>query len=95
MRLSWSFEEVDAKLKGIMENIFKNAADAAEKYGHAKNYVMGANIAGFVKVADAMLAEGVIYRRLATSSDLNRTLPHCLARRCGLIGQQYPILKKK
>ena len=60
MRLSWSFEEVDAKLKGIMENIFKNAADAAEKYGHAKNYVMGANIAGFVKVADAMLAEGVI-----------------------------------
>ena len=60
MRLSWSFEEVDAKLKGIMENIFKNAADAAEKYGHAKNYVMGANIAGFVKVSDAMLAEGVI-----------------------------------
>ena len=60
MRLSWSFEEVDAKLKGIMENIFKNASEAAEKYGHAKNYVMGANIAGFVKVADAMLAEGVI-----------------------------------
>ena len=59
-RLSWSFEEVDAKLKGIMENIFKNADEAAEKYGHAKNYVVGANIAGFVKVADAMLAQGVI-----------------------------------
>lgn len=60
MRLSWSFEEVDAKLKDIMENIFKNADDAAEKYGHSKNYVVGANIAGFVKVADAMLAQGVI-----------------------------------
>ena len=60
MRLSWSFEEVDAKLKGIMENIFKNAADAAEKYGYPKDYVVGANIAGFVKVADAMMAEGVI-----------------------------------
>ena len=60
MRLSCSFEEVDAKLKGIMENIFKNAADAAEKYGYPKNYVVGANIAGFVKVADAMMAEGVI-----------------------------------
>lgn len=59
MRLSWSFEEVDAKLKGIMENIFKSAAEAAEKYGYPKNYVVGANIAGFVKVADAMLAEGV------------------------------------
>ncbi len=59
-RLSWSFEEVDAKLKGIMENIFKNADEAAEKYGHPKNYVVGANIAGFVKVADAMLAQGVI-----------------------------------
>ena len=44
-RLSWSFEEVDAKLKGIMENIFKNVDAAAEKYGHAKNYVVGANIA--------------------------------------------------
>lgn len=58
--LSWSFEEVDAKLKGIMENIFKSADEAAEKYGHPKNYVMGANIAGFIKVADAMLAQGVI-----------------------------------
>ena len=59
-RLSWSFEEVDAKLKGIMENIFKAADEAAEKYGHPKNYVVGANIAGFVKVADAMLAQGVL-----------------------------------
>ena len=59
-RLSWTFEEVDAKLKGIMENIFANADAAAEKYGHPKNYVMGANIAGFQKVADAMLAQGVI-----------------------------------
>ena len=60
MRLSWTFEEVDEKLQGIMENIFKQADEAAEKYGHAKNYVMGANIAGFVKVADAMLAQGVV-----------------------------------
>ena len=59
-RLSWSFEEVDAKLKGIMENIFANVDAAAEKYGHPKNYVMGANIAGFVKVADAMLAQGIV-----------------------------------
>ncbi|WP_195984408.1 NADP-specific glutamate dehydrogenase [Clostridium sp. D33t1_170424_F3] len=60
MRLHWSFDEVDSKLKGIMEDIFKNAADAAEKYGYPKNYVVGANIAGFVKVADTMMAEGVI-----------------------------------
>ena len=58
MRLSWSFEEVDAKLQGIMVNIFNNISDAAEKYGYAKNYVVGANIAGFTKVADAMLAQG-------------------------------------
>ena len=57
-RLSWSFEEVE--LKGIMENIFANVDAAAEKYGHPKNYVMGANIAGFVKVADAMLAQGIV-----------------------------------
>ncbi|MBW7573493.1 NADP-specific glutamate dehydrogenase [Caproiciproducens faecalis] len=60
MRLSWSFEEVDAKLKSIMENIFTNASDAAERYGCPKNYVTGANIAGFVKVADAMLAQGTV-----------------------------------
>ena len=58
-RLSWTFEEVDAKLKDIMENIFKNADEAAEKFGHPKDYVIGANIAGFVKVADAMIAQGV------------------------------------
>lgn len=60
MRLSWTFEEVDAKLKNIMENIFSNASDAAEKYGYPKNYVVGANIAGFIKVADAMLAQGTV-----------------------------------
>ncbi len=58
-RLSWSFEEVDAKLQNIMVNIFRNAADAAERYGYAKNYVVGANIAGFEKVVNAMLAQGV------------------------------------
>lgn len=59
MRMGWSFEEVDQKLQGIMENIFKMCDEASEKYGYPKNYVMGANIAGFVKVADAMLAQGV------------------------------------
>lgn len=60
MRYSWTFEEVDAKLKGIMENIFETAAKAAQDYGFGKNYVAGANIAGFVKVADAMLAQGIM-----------------------------------
>ena len=58
-RLSWSSEEVDAKLKGIMGAIHDNAYEAAAKYGQKGNYVMGANIAGFVKVADAMLAQGI------------------------------------
>ena len=58
-RLSWTRDEVDAKLKGIMKAIHDNAYAAAEKYGHKGNYVMGANIAGFVKVADAMVAQGV------------------------------------
>lgn len=58
-RLSWSFEEVDGKLKDIMVNIFKNVDSAAKKYGMDKNYVAGANIAGFLKVADAMLAQGI------------------------------------
>ena len=58
-RLSWTFEEVDAKLQNIMVNICHNAADAAERYGYAKNYVVGANIAGFEKVVNAMLAQGV------------------------------------
>ncbi|MGN1408744.1 MAG: NADP-specific glutamate dehydrogenase [Eubacteriales bacterium] len=57
-RLSWTFEEVDAKLKGIMVNIYHNIDDAAAEYGMAGNYVAGANIAGFSKVVDAMLAHG-------------------------------------
>ena len=59
-RLSWSFEEVDEKLKGIMVNIFHAIDDAAKRYGHEGDYVMGANIAGFEKVADAMMAEGIV-----------------------------------
>ena len=59
-RLFWSFEEVDAKLKGIMANIFKNIDNAAKKYGFEGNYVVGANIAGFEKVAEAMMAQGVV-----------------------------------
>ena len=59
-RLFWSFEEVDAKLKGIMANIFKNIDAAAKKYGFEGNYVVGANIAGFEKVANAMMAQGVV-----------------------------------
>ncbi|MDD3369942.1 MAG: NADP-specific glutamate dehydrogenase [Lachnospiraceae bacterium] len=58
-RLSWTFEEVDGKLKNIMVNIFHNLDSAAKKYGMEGNYVAGANIAGFLKVADAMLAQGV------------------------------------
>ena len=60
-RLSWSFEEVDAKLKGIMATIYKEAAEAAKRYGMEGNLVAGANIAGFEKVANAMLWEGVSY----------------------------------
>ena len=60
MRLSWSFEEVDEKLHGIMKGIHQNAYAAAEKYGCKGNYVMGANIAGFKKLADAMMAQGVV-----------------------------------
>ena len=59
-RLSWSFEEVDAKLQGIMVNIFHSLDDAAKEYGMEGNYVAGANIAGFLKVANAMLAQGVV-----------------------------------
>ncbi len=58
-RLSWTFEEVDGKLKYIMVNIFRNVDAASKKYGMEKNYVAGANIAGFLKVADAMLAQGI------------------------------------
>ena len=59
-RLSWTFEEVDAKLKTIMVNIFHNLDNAAKEYGMEGNYVAGANIAGFLKVADAMLAQGIV-----------------------------------
>ena len=60
MRYSWTAEEVDEKLHQIMKNIFANSVAAAEKYGMAGNLVAGANIAGFLKVADAMLAQGVV-----------------------------------
>ena len=59
-RLSWTFEEVDAKLKDIMVNIFHNLDNAAREYGMEGNYVAGANIAGFLKVADAMQAQGIV-----------------------------------
>ena len=59
LRLSWTFEEVDQRLHDIMVNIFKTCITAAEKYGHKDNLVMGANIGGFEKIADAMLAQGV------------------------------------
>ncbi|MDO5572896.1 MAG: NADP-specific glutamate dehydrogenase [bacterium] len=59
-RLSWTFEEVDSKLQTIMVNIFHNLDDAAKKYGMAGNYVAGANIAGFLKVAEAMTAQGIV-----------------------------------
>ena len=59
-RLSWTFEEVDAKLQGIMKSIYHAADDAAKEYGHEGNFVMGANIAGFVKLAEAMMAQGIV-----------------------------------
>jgi len=59
MRYSWSFEEVDAKLKDIMVNIFRNVRAVAKEYGQEDNLVLGANIAGFLKVANAMMAQGV------------------------------------
>ena len=60
LRLAWTFDEVDARLQGIMKNIYANAAQAAETYGMKGNLVAGANIAGFTKVADAMLAQGIV-----------------------------------
>ncbi|WP_090748627.1 NADP-specific glutamate dehydrogenase [Mesobacillus persicus] len=60
MRMSWTFEEVDEKLQTIMKNIYQNSKVAAEEFGQPDNLVMGANIAGFIKVADAMIAQGVI-----------------------------------
>ena len=59
-RLSWSFDEVDSKLKGIMVNIFHSVDNAAREFGMEGNYVVGANIAGFLKVAEAMTAQGAI-----------------------------------
>ena len=61
MRYSWTFEEVDAKLKDIMKNIYRNVSKAAEAYGQKGNLVMGANIAGFEKVAESMYAQGIAY----------------------------------
>ena len=60
LRLSWTFEEVDERLHNIMINIYKNAADAAERYGMKGNLVAGANIAGFEKIASAMMSQGVV-----------------------------------
>ena len=59
-RLSWTFEEVDERLKEIMKNIYENAKKYAEKFGDPDNLVMGANCAGFVKVAEAMMAQGLV-----------------------------------
>ena len=61
MRYSWTFEEVDKKLEDIMKNIYKNASETAKEYGREGDLIAGANIAGFLKVADAMLAQGVAY----------------------------------
>ena len=60
MRLAWTREEVDRKLNGIMVAIHKASSEAAKEYGQPGNYVIGANIAGFVKVADAMLDQGLV-----------------------------------
>ena len=60
LHLSWTFEEVDERLRGIMVNIYRNARDTAKEYGRAGNLVDGANIAGFLKVAEAMKAQGVV-----------------------------------
>ena len=60
MRLSWTAEEVDARLHEIMTNIFHKVDDAAKKYDLTDNYVVGANIAGFEKVVEAMLAQGIV-----------------------------------
>ena len=60
MRYSWSFDEVDNKLHDIMVDIYKNAYDRSVEFGLEGNLVAGANIAGFLKVADAMMAQGVV-----------------------------------
>ncbi len=60
LHLSWSFEEVDERLQNTMKNIYKQMSETAKEYGHEGNYVLGANIAGFKKVADAMISQGVV-----------------------------------
>ena len=59
-RISWTFEEVDAKLKDIMITIYHDADNAAKEYGFEGNLVVGANIAGFKKLADAMMSQGIV-----------------------------------
>ncbi|MBR5926807.1 MAG: NADP-specific glutamate dehydrogenase, partial [Firmicutes bacterium] len=59
-RLHWTFEQVDSELKNIMVNIYHSIDDAAKKYGYDNNYVVGANIAGFEKVLDAMMSQGIV-----------------------------------
>ena len=59
-RVSWPFEKVDHQLNNIMINIYHNMANAAKEYGHEDNFVVGANIAGFLKVSDAMMAQGIV-----------------------------------
>jgi len=60
MRLAWSFDEVDKRLQNIMHTIHKHAFAAAERYNDPGNYVLGANAAGFVKVADSMIDQGLV-----------------------------------
>jgi glutamate dehydrogenase (NADP+) len=60
LRMSWTFEEVDNRLKEIMKGIYHNSANAAKQYGYTDNFVVGSNIAGFLKVAEAMMAQGVV-----------------------------------
>jgi glutamate dehydrogenase (NADP+) len=60
MRMNWTFDEVDARLKEIMHKIYVATREAAEKYSEPENYMAGANIAGFVKVADSMLDQGLV-----------------------------------
>jgi glutamate dehydrogenase (NADP+) len=61
MRYSWTFDKVDARLKGIMSDIYVSSSEAAKAYGMEDNLVAGANIAGFLKVAEAMYAQGIAY----------------------------------
>ena len=60
LRMSWSFEEVDEKLHGIMKSIFKACYDASVECGQPGNMMLGANVAGFLKVANAMMAQGIV-----------------------------------